>query len=113
MTWADGILRQAKENPAPQLPRVELGEFLSGLSSIAYTVILYTSSIAGCQFQTRMDGIAQFSKQGFLWQGRSCLWLFDNDDKWLALPAEMAGSVYDGVWRFEAEHVKIELKVVR
>lgn len=106
--WIDSVLQQAHDNPGPRLPRAELGEFLDGLSSVAYTVTLY-AEVNGCQFQTRTDGVARFSWETFSYKGKPCLWLFEDDDKWLALPVDTIGRVSDGAWTFEAEHVKVKL----
>jgi len=108
-TWVDNILRQAATNPGPQLPRQGLGEFLTGLSSVQYKATIY-AAVAGCQFQTSAEGIARFAPQGFfMHQGKECLWLFDSDDRWLALPVDTIGRVDADVWYFEAGHVKVEL----
>jgi hypothetical protein len=108
MIWADSILEQARDNPGPRLPQMALGEFLAGLAAVAYTVTLY-AEIDGCQFQTACSGIARFSWETFAHLGEPCLWLFDDDDKWLALPVDTIGGVSDGMWCFEAEHVKVKL----
>jgi hypothetical protein len=106
--WIDSILEHSRDNPGPRLPQMALGEFLAGLSSIVYAVTLY-AEVAGCQFQTTCAGVARFSRETFDHLSKPCLWLFEDNDKWLALPVDTVGSIDGDAWRFEAEHVEVKL----
>lgn len=114
--WCDYIARQAAANPGPERPHehVTLHDFAAGVKTFRYRVSLYTE-IAGCAFKVEMTGttiLAPDDRRGHMRDGFLCYWLYDDDERWFTLPADMVGKVYDdgqNVWHAKADGMLIEL----
>lgn len=114
--WANYITRQGTANPGPQRPHelISLHSFAAGIRAFRYRVSLYTE-IADCAFKVEMTGTAGLApddRRGHMRDGSLCYWLYDDDERWFTLPADMLGKVYDDeqdAWHAKSNTMLIEL----